>query len=251
MLPVGAEYAEANFLTPFVVEAVEARLAQANAGGLVDEDRLRRNLLSSQPMCFNLFGHLQADPAALLAWVQLQRPDAAGVTRVEVEWAPPKEEHFGGGSAFDAFVEYELASGERGFLGIECKYAEHLPKTDVKNVRPPYKDFTAASGRWKPDAAVRLDRTGLRQFWLNTLLAQSRVTKSDYVEGRCIVMACEGDVAAHQAADDVRGELVDEGDLAWSSYEDLVATATAERHAGWRHDFVERYLELSPTAHLA
>lgn len=56
-LPLDAPL-DSNFLSPEVAEAARSRLA-AGGGGLVKEDRLRRFLLSSQPMCFNLFGHFQ------------------------------------------------------------------------------------------------------------------------------------------------------------------------------------------------
>src|SRR4051794_12517513 len=49
---------DANFLTLEAAAAAERRLT-GSGGGLVKGDRLRRFLLSSQPMCFNLFGHLQ------------------------------------------------------------------------------------------------------------------------------------------------------------------------------------------------
>ena len=164
------------------------------------EDRLRRFLLSSQPMCFNLFGQLQAEQRreALLPWVRRVSPGAVRVTRVEIEWAPPAEDHFRGGSAFDAFVEYDTLDGGRGFLGVECKYHEDLRKSDVPKVRDVYKSFTADSGLWREGAVEQLDRMGLRQFWLNTLLAQSLLAEDDrYSEGVCVVTACQADQSAH------------------------------------------------------
>lgn len=49
---------DANFLTDEAAAAAERRLA-GGGGGLVKENRLRRFLLSSQPMCFSRFGHFQ------------------------------------------------------------------------------------------------------------------------------------------------------------------------------------------------
>jgi len=156
---------DANFLTPEAAAAVEARLA-GGSSGLVSEDRLRRMLLSSQPMCFNGFGHFQAPDqrSALLAWVRHLAPEAIEVARIEVERAPPPADHFGGGSAFDAFIEYRRGDGRLGFLGVECKYHEDLRRSDVKKVRDTYRTFTASSGSWHDGAAERLDRPGTRQF---------------------------------------------------------------------------------------
>lgn len=242
--------ANANFIT---VEAAEAALhrLEVGGGGLVKEDRLRRVLLSSQPMCFNLFGHFQREDNrnGLLGWVRRVSPGARHVARIELEWAPPAEDHFKGGSAFDAFLEYERADGSLGFLGIECKYHEDLRKTDVPKVRDVYRDFTAASGLWHDGASDRLDRTGCRQFWLNTLLAQSLLTKdSRYSEGTCVIMSCAADRAARAAFDTVQAELVDNVGLRWEPWDVIVSTI--EGHDDWRELFVERYLDFTPIRQL-
>lgn len=240
---------DANFLTAEAAMAAERRL-KTGGGGLVKEDRLRRSLLSSQPMCFNLFGHFQdeAKRDALLGWVRGHDPSASSIARVEIEWAPPPAEHFRGGSAFDAFVEYETGAGGLGFLAIECKYHEHLPKTDVAKVRGTYRDFTDAYGLWRAGAVDRLDRAGLRQFWLNTLLAQSLLRLGYYVTGKSMIVACAADRSARDACTAVRSELTDSSTLAWEPWETIVESI--EGHDEWRTDFVTRYLDFRPVAHL-
>lgn len=111
-------------------ERAIARLSRSGGPGIIQEERLRRNMLSSQPLCFNLFGYLSEHPATLLPWVRQLSPDAAEVIEVRLEWAPADKPL--GGSAFDAFVEYALSGGRRGFFGIECKYAENLARAQPK-----------------------------------------------------------------------------------------------------------------------
>jgi len=55
-----------NFLDQQIAGCVERRArAVQRAGGTLDLDRLRRNLLSSMPLCFNLFGKFRVKrPAA-------------------------------------------------------------------------------------------------------------------------------------------------------------------------------------------
>src|SRR5436305_1864853 len=53
MLPLGSD-SGLNFLDPSIRAAVEARLAEGDHSGIIEKDRLYRNLLSSQPTCFNL-----------------------------------------------------------------------------------------------------------------------------------------------------------------------------------------------------
>lgn len=110
MLPVDGWH-DANFLNADVVAAVEQRLGQHDAGGLINPDRLRRNLLSSQPLCFNLFGYLAHHPDLVARWLRSIGCDAVEVTTVKVESAPVKEKPSGGGAAFDAFVEYRRTDG--------------------------------------------------------------------------------------------------------------------------------------------
>jgi hypothetical protein len=50
-----------NFLTPTILQQVRKRLAEPETHQLIKQDRLWGDLLSSQPMCFNLFGELAGD----------------------------------------------------------------------------------------------------------------------------------------------------------------------------------------------
>lgn len=86
----------------------------------MEEERLFNNLLSSQPLCFNFFGELSADPAFGLAVLKSYYPELTKLRRVIFEYAPAEnytEDH----SAFD--VAFEVESGDKlGLIGWECKY---------------------------------------------------------------------------------------------------------------------------------
>lgn len=239
-----------NFLSPEIRDAIVARLAEGNHSGIIAKDRLLRNLLSSQPTCFNLFGPFVSRPAALTDWVRWLDPLASQATAVRFEWAPPREEHFDGGSAFDAFIEYVTASGGRRFVGVECKYAEDLQRTSIE-VRDVYTSFTNASGNWRAGASTRLNAKHLRQFWLNTLLAESLAMRGNggYETGLAVVVAAGADRSAAETTDAVRAELADpDSRLKWSSYEDVLARV--DGFHDWKDRFTRRYLDLRPVEHL-
>ena len=62
MLPDGVGWPP-NLMTPEACGAAERALARMKSSaqqGIIAEDRRRRNLLSSQPLCFNLFGYLDS-----------------------------------------------------------------------------------------------------------------------------------------------------------------------------------------------
>ena len=171
-----------NLMWPEAIDAYEAAKLALNAGaGIIYEDRLRRNLLSSQPLCFNLFGYLsQVDPNALLPWVRLYAPQATSVSRILCEYSASAAELGAaplGGSAFDAFVEYTLPGDSTGFIGIETKYHEDLAKglkipREGSTARDKYAQETRLRA-WQPGAESKLieHRKNL-QFWYNQLLAQ-------------------------------------------------------------------------------
>lgn len=239
MLPLDCDRS-LNFLAPSIVDAVEARLAEGDHSGKIDQDRLFRNLLSSQPACFNLFGPFVANPGALLSWVRTIDNRAETIRAVRFEWAPDRRRHFDGGSAFDAFITYDTLD-ERCFLGVECKYAENLAVSTIR-VRQPYIDFTTPARGWRDDAAQELNAASTRQFWLNTLLAQSLVEReSDYQRGAVVVVACAADETARQVAAYVRGQLLDPDRwLHFSTYEMIVASVSG--YDDWRRAFTARYL---------
>jgi hypothetical protein len=81
-----------------------------------------------------------------------------------------------------------------------------------------YEHHTKHSGSWKTGATDRLDVPQLRQFWLNTMLAQKVVDVGSYDSGTSVVLACQEDEAAWAATAAVRAELADSAQLKWASY---------------------------------
>ena len=69
----------------------------ATRTGAVEEFRLMRNMLSSQPMCFNLFGKLALNHDMATDMVRtLWGAHVKRVTDVRFEWAPqPTGEYLG------------------------------------------------------------------------------------------------------------------------------------------------------------
>ncbi len=77
----------ANFVSPGALAAVRARLAQRERFEMLRADRLWADLLSSMPLCFNLFGDLAGDEGgggARGAWVVPDAPEGQreGAVRV-------------------------------------------------------------------------------------------------------------------------------------------------------------------------
>lgn len=111
-----------NFLSKEISDTVEYALMQQkqSGSGIMDEDRLYNNLLSSQPLAFNFFGFFNANPEIALLFLQTIRPDITYFDKVVFEYAPDSNKD---SSAFD--IGFIIKSGKkRGFIGLECKYTD-------------------------------------------------------------------------------------------------------------------------------
>lgn len=168
-----------NFLTPSIHAVAEERMA---SGGGVEPFRCRCNLLSSQPMAFNLFGPLAADPALATRLMGSLLPgQVADVSRVEIEWAPrPKGEYLNDGTSFDVLIEGTASDGGRLAIGIECKLTE--PFSAKVNDPSKYLPLTQAHPDvWDSTTVKRLPDIRWMQLWRNHLLAQALI---DHPESR-------------------------------------------------------------------
>ena len=167
-----------NFLTPRVLSAVRYRLDHRERGETLDEERLWADLLSSMPMCFNLFGDLHNDPKAATRAAAALWPDApTGRASVRFEFSPGHgdPEFLGNHSAFDAAFEIDMENAGSAIVGIETKYHEHAkPAAAPKPVRlARYEEVTERSGVFISGWRDRLIGTELQQIWLDHLLVLS------------------------------------------------------------------------------
>src|SRR3954470_13137748 len=79
----------ANFLTPGALAAVRERVAHRERHQMLHEARLWADLLSSMPLCFNVFGDLAASPERARHVLSRWWPDVpTGPTRVRFEYSP-------------------------------------------------------------------------------------------------------------------------------------------------------------------
>lgn len=152
-----------NFVSPEAHLSFRGALATGRTG--VKAWDTANNLLTSQAMCFNVFGHLRHHPdlaAAFFAEV-LAEPHTAEVQGIEIEHhsdAIPDK------TAFDA---YTFRSGA-GDVAIETKLTEPFSQTEY-HWRCYTRTCAAASGRWLTDDPARLGDLRWSQLWRNHLLA--------------------------------------------------------------------------------
>lgn len=198
---------EANFMTDGIRSLVNHELAPENKGDrLIEETRLRSNLLSSQPLCFNLFGELKLNlKKALQFFNTLYDNYFKSIDKIEFEYNPARRDPrlTGDRSAFDAFVEYTSVFGEKGFIGIEIKYSETLNEgavtvEDILNKqfcneprtrRDRYRELS--EGLFAETSYEELEQLPAFQIWRDHLLAVSmcKAFPEKYDEGIFLFLA--------------------------------------------------------------
>ena len=147
---------------------------------MIDEDRLWCNLLSSMPLCFNLFGCFHESPKSATNAVKKWWPDTPGsVSEIRFEWSPGRmnPEYLNNKSAFDAAFILDLDNSCRGVVGVETKYHEHCKKEDPpkKEKEERYKQVMHNSQIFKDEAFNLIFGTELQQILQDHLLALSMI----------------------------------------------------------------------------
>lgn len=253
MLETTAADAGMNFLTPAIAEIARERM---QAGGGVEPFRCTRNMLSSQPMCFNLFAPLQVmTPALATACVAALLPDPVAwhrFERVAFEYAPsPKHEFLDDGTAFDAFIEFEQPDGSVGFIGIETKLTEPFSQKIMNPEK--YLGYAREFPEvWQAGAVERLVDLRWFQLWRNHLLAKRLAVHPGhgFQSGLTLVVYHQLDTSCTETVANYRSHLMHPDDevvvltlgVIVERWKPIVADT---EHATWLADFEKRYVDLS------
>ncbi len=168
-----------NYLDEYAVRAINDTLEERkanNAKGIIKKDRLYNNLLSSQPLCFNFFGRLKYNKQLATLIIQRFYPDVATVTNVLFEFAPNAAEN-NDNSAHDIALEFVGKNGERGLIGLECKYTEPFSQADYD--KPEYKKIYDLSNAFEADYEDLIHRK-YNQLFRNQLIVESAQLNEKY-----------------------------------------------------------------------
>lgn len=175
---INGEFSKKNFLSQNIILAVEQTIMERKLAkkGIIEEDRLFNNLLSSQPLCFNFFGEFKNDLKFALLVLRQFWPEIQEVGKVIFEFAP-QENYSKDNSAFD--VAFEVRIGEKlGLIGLECKYTDTFSKTEYD--RKEYRQlFSNAKGAFLADYDIFITAE-FNQLFRNEMLAEGLIQNSKY-----------------------------------------------------------------------
>ena len=174
----------ANFLAEYIHAHALKRVRDKKPYEMIQEDRLFNNLLSSQPMAFNLFYPLEKlrseSPQDATRAIQAALPcyDIALVEEVALEFIPEKYKDITGDkSAMDAIIRYVDSEGKKCFIAIETKYSESLGANEAKDDATKEKERRVAVelGFFCDEAAKQIasGEVPLTQIYRNFLLSEA------------------------------------------------------------------------------
>jgi hypothetical protein len=211
---------------------------------LYGQPRIFNDLLSSQPLCFNLFGELQKDTRlASRALRRLTQGRIERVSTIRFEHSPGRGDpkYTGDRSAFDVFVEYLSPAGEKCFAGIEVKYHEDLADKPAEHDSR-YDEIAAGMGCFNPAEFERLKKKPLQQVWRDHLLAGSMLQARDYADGFFAFLYPKDNERCADAVAGYKTCLLNEASFVPWTLETLVDAVRAEGGGPWVESLKRRYL---------
>ena len=250
MLVNGEEHGM-NFLNRTIFEYARSRVKEKRRDETIDTYRLFNNMLSSQPMCFNLFVPLRAAARRQFLSRIFQRSlphlNIERVIKVRVEYVPvPIEEYINDKSAFDAFVEFRANDGNNGCIAIETKYVDKLGKNSSSDMST--KVCVAKEIGCFTDSGLKRTESECPQIARNFLLVEKYGLNNGLTYSHSVVLALRDDAVAVQEVAEFRDLLLPhfKSKIEKVNLEDFVEAVTAcvpESEKRWIGDFHRRYLD--------
>jgi hypothetical protein len=242
-----------NFLTDKIKTLVQYEIYSAHQyGKLISEPRIWENLLSSQPLAFNLFGELHFDLKLATKFLRKLYPDyISEVTKILFEHSPSRADlnYTGDHSAFDVFIEFLSNEKQKGFIGIEVKYAENMSanKDTCKTIFDDHGTlYTKLAYKYKIFSANAVDylkHGKLQQIWRDHLLAIA--TLKDYDLGFFVFLYPKDNLECDKVVTDYQKYLISDSTkcaFVPARLEDYVNVLLKCSKADWINDFKSRYL---------
>lgn len=239
-----------NFLNEQIFTVVKSNVNNKETNSLIQEPRIWNNMLSSQPLCFNLFAELSLDLNLATELFTAMFPDKVKqVTGIKFEYSPGrgKEEFTNDLSAFDVFIEYQSCDNKKGFIGIEVKYAEKMDNRPSKH-KSSHEKIMLESRLFDDKMLTKLKSKPIQQIWRDHLLALSMYKISEYYdEGMFVFLFPQHNAECRNAITEYRKTfLVDNNEEDNGFYprtlEEVITILKDKSKAEWINIFDNRYL---------
>ncbi len=225
---------EKNFLTPNSMKAVKDTLSMRTKEnvGMIEEDRLFNNLLSSQPLCFNFFGELYADHDFGLLVLKIFYKNLTKLNNVFFEYAPI-ENYTNDRSAFD--IAFEVEEGDKkGLIGFECKYTDTFSfkpskskifygDKDNKNHNAYFGIYNKSKPNFVGDYYTFVKSKDFNQLFRNQLIAEALIQNKKYDFVYTGLFCYQDDESATKTAENFKKMLSHPDSFQLITYKDFIS----------------------------
>ena len=230
-----------NFVNPFTFDYAKQRVEGKKRNETIDEYRLFNNLLSSQPMAFNLSCPLiemlkNGKEGLVTKIISSVFPELSigKVTEVELEYLHTDVENYlNDRTAMDAIIRYTDDSMRPCFIAIETKYTDVLGTNSARDTDQ-QKSLIKQLGYFKPDSEKELlnDEKPISQIYRNFLLSECYRIKEPAYDCCSIVLSPKGHPTTEEEVKSLQDELL-------PNYKHKIQALSLE-------DFVDRSLKVCP-----
>ena len=231
-----------NFVNQFTFAYAKQRVERKKKNETIDEYRLFNNLLSSQPMAFNLFCPFKqllmvGKEDLVTKLIRSVFPDLSisKVTEIELEYLHTDiENYLDDRTAMDAIIRYVDSDLRPCFIAIETKYTDVLGLNSARNTDK-QKELIKQLGYFKPDSEKALlnNQKSISQIYRNFLLSECYRIKEPANECYSIVLSPKDHPTTEEEVRSLQDELLPQ-------FKYKIQALSLE-------DFVERILKVCPS----
>lgn len=244
-----------NFISKTAFEFAKQKVLdkQINKSLTIAEHRLFNNMLSSMPMCFNLFSDLrkllitdQKEVSRIVKLLFKEIDWIDKVTYIDVEFIPvPINDYTSDKSAFDAMILVEDSKVKKGLISIETKYTDLLGSNTAKNSKK--KNELIEEGKFfDQDLFDKLKESGYKQIHRNYLLTYAYAKKNKIKNFVNIIISPEEDKLSINEISEMKSHMLKYQDsITKISLEEFVKrgiNSGNENFSTLMKKFKERYL---------
>ncbi len=208
-----------NFLEDYIFDYAKERVNNRKHYETINEERLFNNLLSSQPMAFNLFypliKMLEKDESTATDILRAALPDynINKVTKIDLEFIPDNfKELTNDLTAMDAIIEFTDNDGIPSFIAIETKYSENLGTNEASDKGKTKAIETIKSLRiFQSEIENRItsEKVALTQIYRNFLLSETYGIDQNK-KAYSIVLAPKENLTTANEVNSLKNELKEE-----------------------------------------
>lgn len=192
---------------------------QINKDMTIEEFRLFNNMLSSMPMCFNLFGDLrklllenQNAVSEIVSEMFKEIKWIKNVTFIDVEFIPiPIIDYTNDKTAFDAMILVEDHDGKKGIISIETKYTDLLGSNSSSN-KELKNQLISDNNIFESELVDLLKKDGYKQIHRNYLLTYAYAKKHKFKHFANVVISPKEDLLSQKEIDLLQTKLLQKKD---------------------------------------